>query len=86
MEILDVQTLPSTLKEVMNVGNLLLKVGVKNTNPNLVVITKPPILQITLTFKSFLYPQKNVIKYIVMGCSSTWNNRWVLQTAHIPIY
>jgi hypothetical protein len=31
-------------------------------------------------------PSKKVIKYIAKGCSSTWNNRWVLQTAHIPIY
>jgi len=30
--------------------------------------------------------QKNDTKCIAFGCSSTWNNRWVLQTAHIPIY
>jgi hypothetical protein len=31
-------------------------------------------------------PSKNHIKYVAKGCSSTWNNRWILHTAHIPIY
>ncbi len=31
-------------------------------------------------------PSRKGIKYIAKGSSSTWNNRRVLQTAHIPIY